>query len=83
MKTILVITAMIGLSASATFADCLMHQNINASIPVDREFKTASITPPTEPAQKPVVVLRKTDRLPGMTETAIVASPQSALQRMQ
>ncbi len=82
MKTILVIAAMIGFSAPAALADCIAHEKINASIPVDREFKTASITPPTEPAQKPIMVLRKTDRLPGATETA-VASPQSALQRMQ
>jgi hypothetical protein len=82
MKTVLIIAAILGVSASATLADCLSHQNINASIPVDREFKTASISQPTEPAQKPVLVLKKTDRLPAMTETAI-ASPQSALQRMQ
>ncbi|KQO81286.1 hypothetical protein [Rhizobium sp. Leaf262] len=82
MKPVLIIAAMIGFSASAAMADCMLNKNINASIPVDREFKTASITPPTEPAQKPVMVLKKTDRLPGNTETA-VASPQTALQRMQ
>lgn len=82
MKPILIIAAMIGFSASAAIADCVINKNINASIPVDREFKTASITPPTSPAEKPVMVLKKTDRLPGNTETEI-ASPQSALLRMQ
>ncbi|GAK70840.1 hypothetical protein [Agrobacterium rubi] len=82
MKTALIITALIGISASTAFADGIVQQTINSTIPVDREFKTASITPPTEAAQKPVVVLKKTNRLPGLTETA-TASPQSALARMQ
>ncbi|XUY28151.1 hypothetical protein RMR21_007390 [Agrobacterium sp. rho-8.1] len=82
MKTALIITALIGLSAPAAFADGIVRQNITSTIPVDREFKTASITPPTDVAQKPVVILKKTNRLPGLTETA-TASPQSALARMQ
>lgn len=82
MKPILVIAAMIGFSASAAMADCVMNKNTSASISVDREFKTASITPPTEPAQKPIMILKKTDRLPGNAES-VVGSPQSALLRMQ
>ncbi|WP_284777488.1 hypothetical protein [Agrobacterium sp. lyk4-40-TYG-31] len=82
MKPILIIAAMIGFSASAALADSVVNKNMNTSIPVDREFKTASITPPVEPAQKPILVLKKTDRLPGNAEAA-TASPQSALLRMQ
>jgi hypothetical protein len=82
MKAALIIAAMVGISASAVLADSIAQPTINASIPVDREFKTASIAMPTEHTQKPVLVLRKTSRLPGNSETAI-ASPQSALERMQ
>ncbi|KAA3509916.1 hypothetical protein RMS29_006720 [Agrobacterium rosae] len=82
MKAVLIIAAMVGISASAAFADPIVQPSINTSIPVDREFKTASIAMPTEQAQKPVLVLKKTNRLPGNTETA-TASPQSALARMQ
>ncbi|WP_416408689.1 hypothetical protein [Agrobacterium rosae] len=82
MKAVLIIAAMVGISASAAFADPIVRPSINTSIPVDREFKTASIAMPTEQAQKPVLVLKKTNRLPGNTETA-TASPQSALARMQ
>ncbi|POO57358.1 hypothetical protein [Agrobacterium rosae] len=82
MKAVLIIAAMVGISASAALADPIAQPSINTSIPVDREFKTASIAMPTEQAQKPVLVLKKTNRLPGNTETA-TASPQSALARMQ
>jgi len=81
MKKVLIIAAALGISASAALAECGDKTRINASIPVDREFKTASITPPTEPAQKPTLILKKTDRLPGAT-AAVVASPQSAMERM-
>ncbi|KIP99156.1 hypothetical protein RU07_21125 [Agrobacterium tumefaciens] len=82
MKPILIIVATIGFSASAAMADSLLTKNVDVSFPVDREFKTASIATPTDPAEKPIKILRKTDRLPGLTETA-TASPQAALQRMQ
>ncbi len=82
MKAALIIAAMVGISASAVLADSISQPSLNTSIPVDREFKTASIAMPTEQAQKPVLVLKKTSRLPSNTETA-TASPQSALARMQ
>lgn len=60
MKSVLIIAAVFGFSASAALAECAGHEKINASVPaVDREFKTASIVPPTEPADKPVVILKR------------------------
>lgn len=83
MKSVLIIAAAFGLSASAAFAECAGHEKINASIPaIDREFKTASIAPPTEPTEKPVIVLKKTDRLPAAT-VATTGEPEAAMQRMQ
>lgn len=83
MKKVLIIAAAMFVSAGAAFAECAKGIETTAASPgVDREFKTASIAPPTEPA-KPVLVLRKMDRLPGNVETAVVASPESAVARMQ
>ncbi|AYM05456.1 hypothetical protein [Agrobacterium tumefaciens] len=82
MKSVLIIAAVFGFSASAALAECAGHQQINASVPaVDREFKTASIVPPTDPVQKPVVILKKTDRLPAAVATT--GEPEAAMQRMQ
>ncbi|SNB58161.1 MULTISPECIES: hypothetical protein [unclassified Agrobacterium] len=82
MKSVLIIAAVFGFSASAAFAECAGHQQINASVPaVDREFKTASIVPPTDPVEKPVVILKKTDRLPAAVATT--GEPEAAMQRMQ
>ncbi len=82
MKSVLIIAAVFGFSASAALAECAGHQQINASVPaVDREFKTASIVPPTDPAEKPVVILKKTDRLPAAVATT--GEPEAAMQRMQ
>ncbi len=82
MKSVLIIAAVLGFSASAALAECAGHEKINASVPaVDREFKTASIVPPTDPAEKPVVILKKTDRLPGAV--AATGEPEAAMQRMQ
>lgn len=84
MKTVLIVAAAMVVSAGAAFSECVKSIDTSSAAPgVDREFKTASIVPPTEPAQKPVLVLRKMDRLPGNMETAVVASPESALARMQ
>lgn len=83
MKSVLIIAAVFGFSASAALAECAGHEKINASVPaVDREFKTASIVPPTEPVDKPVVILKKTDRLPAST-VATTGEPEAAMQRMQ
>ncbi|AVH41721.1 MULTISPECIES: hypothetical protein [Rhizobium/Agrobacterium group] len=82
MKSVLIIAAVFGFSASAALAECAGHQQINASVPaVDREFKTASIVPPTDPVEKPVVILKKTDRLPAAVATT--GEPEAAMQRMQ
>lgn len=60
MKSVLIIAAVFGFSASAALAECAGHEKINASVPaVDREFKTASIVPPTDPVDKPIVVLKR------------------------
>ncbi|MBW9057642.1 hypothetical protein [Agrobacterium pusense] len=83
MKSVLIIAAVFGFSASAALAECAGHEKINASVSaVDREFKTASIVPPTEPADKPVVILKKTDRLPAAA-VATTGEPEAAMQRMQ
>ncbi|MDI7863220.1 hypothetical protein MRS76_14780 [Rhizobiaceae bacterium n13] len=42
MKTVMIVAAALGFSASGAMADCLYHKN--ASAPVDRETTTASIT---------------------------------------
>lgn len=82
MKSVLIIAAVFGFSASAALAECAGHQQINASVPaVDREFKTASIVPPTDPVEKPVVILKKTDRL--LATVATTGEPEAAMQRMQ
>ncbi|RRN72028.1 hypothetical protein [Agrobacterium deltaense] len=82
MKSVLIIAAVFGFSASAALAECAGHQQINASVPaVDREFKTASIVPPTDPVEKPVVILKKTDRLPAAVATS--GELEAAMQRMQ
>lgn len=82
MKSVLIIAAVFGFSASAALAECAGHEQINASVPaVDREFKTASIVPPTDPVEKPVVILKKTDRLPAAVATT--GEPEAAMQRMQ
>jgi hypothetical protein len=82
MKSVLIIAAVLGFSASAALAECAGHEKINASVPaVDREFKTASIVPPTDPVEKPVVILKKTDRLPAAVATT--GEPEAAMQRMQ
>lgn len=82
MKSVLIIAAVFGFSASAALAECAGHQQINASVPaVDREFKTASIVPPTDPVEKPVVILKKTDRLPAAVATT--GEPEAAMQRKQ
>ncbi|WP_421397688.1 hypothetical protein [Agrobacterium fabrum] len=82
MKSVLIIAAVFGFSASAALAECAGHEKINASVPaVDREFKTASIVPPTDPVDKPIVVLKKTDRLPAAVATT--GEPEAAMKRMQ
>lgn len=82
MKPILILAATISFSASAVMAGNLINKNVEAAVVVDRELKVGSITPPSDTAEKPAETLRKTDRLPGLTQTAI-ASPEAAIHRMQ
>ncbi|WLR94307.1 hypothetical protein [Shinella zoogloeoides] len=44
MKTVLVVAAMLGLSASAAFADCAWHNQTSAEAKVDKTITTASVT---------------------------------------
>jgi len=55
MKTVLVIAAVLGLSASAALAECAGHSKVSAS--VDRELTTASIS------TEVTVAAQKTDRI--------------------
>jgi hypothetical protein len=44
MKTVLVVAAALGLSASAAFADCAWHNKTSAEAKVDKTITTASVT---------------------------------------
>ncbi|SMD08719.1 hypothetical protein [Rhizobium sp. RU36D] len=53
MKTVLVIAAAIGLSTSVASAECMGYNKVTASVDVDREIKTASISKvPLVPAEQ-------------------------------
>lgn len=53
MKTVLVVAAALGLSASAAFADCAGHK-FNASVDVDKTITTASVTTTDKQSRLPV-----------------------------
>lgn len=68
MKAFLIVAAVLGMTSSAALAECAGHQ-VTASKKVDREFTTASITPPpvrqsemqqTETAAEPATEAPKT-----------------------
>ncbi len=44
MKTVLAVAAMLGLSASAAFAECAWHNKVSAEAKVDKTITTASVT---------------------------------------
>ena len=44
MKTVLVVAAALGLSASAALADCAWHNKTSAEAKVDKTITTASVT---------------------------------------
>ncbi|UPA25855.1 hypothetical protein [Shinella oryzae] len=44
MKTVLAVAAVLGLSASAAFADCAGHNKTTAAADVDTTITTASVT---------------------------------------
>ena len=51
MKTFLILTATLGLSASAAMAECSSYSKVTASLEIDREIQTASIMPPSAEEQ--------------------------------
>ena len=61
MKTVLVVAAMLGLSASAAFADCAWHSKTSAEVKVDKTITTAS-----------VVTTAKQSRLPADTDLILL-----------
>lgn len=61
MKTVLIVAAALGLSASAAFAECAGHSKINAATDVDKTITTAS-----------VVTTEKQSRLPADAEPIII-----------
>ncbi|MXN45839.1 hypothetical protein GR138_11600 [Shinella kummerowiae] len=61
MKTVLIVAATLGLSASAAFADCAGHSKINAAADVDKTITTAS-----------VATTEKQSRLPAEADPIII-----------
>lgn len=61
MKTVLIVAATLGLSASAAFADCAGHSKINAAVDVDKTITTAS-----------VVTTEKQSRLPAEADQVLL-----------
>lgn len=61
MKTVLIVAATLGLSASAAFAACAGHSKINAAADVDKTITTAS-----------VVTTEKQSRLPSEADQLIL-----------
>lgn len=67
MKTVLVVAAMVGLSASAAFADCAGHNKVNAEAKVDKTITTAS-----------VVTTEKQSRLPAEENQILLEEQKDA-----
>ena len=66
MKTVLVVAATLGLSASAAFADCAWHNKTSAEVKVDKTIITAS-----------VVTTEKQSRLPADTDMLLFDEQKS------
>jgi hypothetical protein len=67
MKTVLVVAATLGLSASAAFADCAWHNKTSAEVKVDKTITTASVT-----------TTEKQSRLPAADGKVLVGDQKSA-----
>ena len=67
MKTVLVVAATLGLSASAAFADCAWHNKTSAEAKVDKTITTASVT-----------TTEKQSRLPAVTDRMLVDDQKNA-----
>ena len=65
MKTVLVVAAALGLSASAALADCALHNKTSADARVDKTITTAS-----------VVTTEKQSRLPAAADPALLQEQQ-------
>ena len=65
MKTVLVVAAALGLSASAALADCAWHNKTSADARVDKTITTAS-----------VVTTEKQSRLPAAADPALLQEQQ-------
>ncbi len=63
MKTLLIIAAAVGLSATAAAAECAYHNKVSAGAEVDRSMTTASIAT-DEKKTNDGVLLKKGERLP-------------------
>ena len=66
MKTVLVVAATLGLSASAAFADCAGHNKTSAEVKVDKTITTASVTTTEKQSRLPV----EADRMPAEEQTS-------------
>ncbi len=67
MKTVLVVAATFGLSASAAFADCAWHNKTSAEAKIDKTITTASVT-----------TTEKQSRLPAKDGKVLVGDQKSA-----
>lgn len=66
MKTVLIVAATLGLSASAAFADCAWHGKVSAEAKVDKTITTASVITTEKQSRLPsdadkVLLEEKTD----------------------
>lgn len=64
MKTVLVVAATLGLSASAAFADCAAHTKTSAEVKVDKTITTASVTTTEKQSRLPA----ENDQMPLKTQ---------------
>lgn len=67
MKTVLVVAAILALSASAAFAECAWHNQTSAEANVDKTITTAS-----------VVTTAKQSRLPAETDQILLTDQKDA-----
>lgn len=67
MKTVLVVAATLGLSASAAYAECAWHNKTSAELKVDKTITTASVT-----------TTEKQSRLPAEDGKVLVGDQKSA-----
>ena len=67
MKTVLAVAAILGLSASAAFADCAWHNKTSAKADVDETITTASVR-----------TTLKQSRLPATADDQIVVEDREA-----